>query len=88
VDNKELSTIEENNVDTVLAMEITDFTVAIYVRDSAMAGRNKRVLAAGHFNIEEPGMKWLAEEHLPDLLPGIDINFVQAGDSYSMLLRK
>ena len=87
-DNTELKNIEELDVDTVLAMELTDFTVAIYVRDSAMVGRNKRALAAGHFNIEEPGMKWFAEKHLPSLLPGIDIHFVQAGDSYSMLLRK
>ena len=86
-DNAELKKIEENNIDTVLAMEITDYTVAIYIRDSAMAGRNKRVLAAGHFNIEEPGMKWFAEKHLPLLLPGMDIHFVQAGDSYNMLLR-
>ena len=87
-DNNALTFIEENNVDTVLAMEITDFTVAIYVRDSAMAGLNKRVLAAGHFNVEEPGMQWFAEKHLPLLLPDIRITYVQAGDSYTMLLRK
>ncbi len=87
-DNGELKKIEENHVDTVLAMEITDFTVAIYVRDSAMAGLNKRVLAAGHFNVEEPGMQWFAEKHLPLLFPDMKIYYVQAGDSYTMLLRK
>jgi hypothetical protein len=87
-DNQELSFVEENRVDTVLAMEITDFTMAIYMRDGAQAGLNKRILAAGHFNVEEPGMKWLAEQHLPSLLPGLPITFVQAGDSYTMLLRK
>ncbi|MBR4462517.1 MAG: Nif3-like dinuclear metal center hexameric protein [Erysipelotrichaceae bacterium] len=87
-DNKELSFVEENHVDTVLAMEITDFTLAIYMRDGAQAGLNKSILAAGHFNIEEPGMKWFAEQHLPLLIPDLPITFVQAGDSYTMLLRK
>ncbi|MGN1398821.1 MAG: Nif3-like dinuclear metal center hexameric protein [Erysipelotrichaceae bacterium] len=87
-DNRMLSYIEENHVDTILAMEITDFTVAIYMRDGAQAGLDKTVLAAGHFNVEEPGMKWFAEKHLPTLLKDIEINFIQAGDSYTMLLRK
>ncbi|MBQ3383583.1 MAG: Nif3-like dinuclear metal center hexameric protein [Erysipelotrichaceae bacterium] len=87
-DNKELAFIEENHVDTILCMEITDYTVAIYMRDGAQLGLNKTILAAGHFNVEEPGMKWMAEQHLPTLLPDIKITYVQAGDSYNMLLRK
>ena len=84
-DNVELKFVEENHVDTLLCMEITDFTLAIYMRDGAQLGLAKAVLAAGHFNVEEPGMKWLAEQHLPSLLPGIKIDFVQAGDSYTMI---
>ena len=87
-DNRMLSYIEENHVDTILAMEITDFTVAIYMRDGAQAGLAKSVLAAGHFNVEEPGMKWFAEKHLPTLIKDIPVNFIQAGYSYTMLLRK
>ena len=87
-DNRMLSYIEENHVDTILAMEITDFTVAIYMRDGAQSGLAKSVLAAGHFNVEEPGMKWFAEKHLPTLIKDIPVNFIQAGDSYTMLLRK
>lgn len=87
-DNRMLSYIEQHKVDTVLAMEITDFTVAIYMRDGAQAGLQKSILAAGHFNVEEPGMKWFAEKHLPTLLEGMNIQFIQAGDSYTMLLRK
>ena len=87
-DNKELAHIEEDNVDTILCMEITDFTVAIYMRDGAMLGLDKTVLAAGHFNVEEPGMKWFGEKHLTKLLPGIPVQFVQAGDSYTMIHRK
>lgn len=87
-DNRMLSYIEENHVDTILAMEITDFTVAIYMRDGAQAGLAKSVLAAGHLNVEEPGMKRFAEKHLPTLIKDIPVNFILAGDSYKMLLRR
>ena len=87
-DNEMLATIEEKNIDTVLAMEITDFTVAIYVRDSAQLGRGKRLLVPGHFNLEEPGMKWFAQVVMPVLVPEHKTTFVKAGDSYTMLLNK
>lgn len=88
VDNEELSHIEEAGVDTLLCMEITDFTVAIYMRDGAQLGLQKSVLAAGHFNVEEPGMKWFGEVFLPTILPDLPINFVQAGDSYTMITKE
>ncbi len=69
-------------------MEMIDFTVATYMRDSAQAGLNKRVFAAGHFNVEELGMKWFGEKHLPQLLLDIKVKFIQSGDAYNMLLRK
>ena len=87
-DNEMLSEIEEKDIDTILAMEITDFTVAIYVRDSAQLGRSRRILNAGHFNIEEPGMKWFGEVVMPKLIPDVKTTFVKAGDSYKMILNK
>ncbi len=87
-DNSILSSIEENDIDTICCLEITDFTVGIYMRDGAGVGRQKSVLVPGHFNTEEPGMKWWAEKYLPTLLPEIKATYVQAGDSYSYLLRK
>ena len=87
VDNKETSFIEENDIDTVLAMEITDFTVSEYIRDSAMLGLNKRVLACGHFNLEEPGMKFFAE-YLKDLFGSeFRIDFVKSGEAFSFISR-
>ena len=88
-DNQMLTIVEENNIDTIIAMEITDFTLAIFMRDGAMLGQDRCVLAAGHFNVEEPGMKWFGEVFLPTILPAeLPIKFIQAGDSYTMLLRK
>ena len=87
-DNEVLTKIEEKQVDTILAMEITDFTVSIYIRDGAMLGLNKVILSIGHFNIEEPGMKWFGQKYLPTILHNdVPITFIQAGDSYTMLLR-
>lgn len=87
-DNEIIKEIEEKDIDTVLAMEITDFTVAIYIRDSAQLGRAKRILNAGHFNIEEPGMKWFANTIMTNMFPEIKTTFVKAGDSYKMILNK
>ena len=87
-DNRMLSIIEENHIDTILTMEITDFTVAIYMRDGAQLGLAKAVLAAGHFNVEEPGMKWFAS-YLPNMIGNdIPVQFIQAGDSYTMLVNE
>lgn len=69
-------------------MEITGFTVAIYMRYGSQSGLAKSVLAAGHLNVEEPGMKRFAEKHLPTLIKDIPVNFILAGDSYKMLLRR
>ncbi len=85
IDNSVTKNLEENDIDVLLSMEITDFTTAIYMRDSAMLGRNKTVLAAGHFNIEEAGMKWFAT-FLPGMInTDLPVTFVQAGDQYIML---
>ena len=87
-DNEILREIEEKNVDTVLTMEITDYTTAIYVRDSAQLGREKRIFNPGHFNLEEPGMKWFGEVYLNELIPEVKSTFVKAGDSYTMLINE
>lgn len=88
-DNQMLQFVEENNIDTIMAMEITDFTVAIFMRDGAMLGQNRKILVPGHFNVEEPGMKWFGEVFLPTILPAdLKVSFIQAGDSYTMLTRR
>jgi len=86
-DNEITAYIENNNIDTLISMEIVDFTTAEYIRDCSMLGINKRVLAAGHFNVEEPGMKFFSE-YLDELLSHkIPINFVRSGDAYSFITK-
>ena len=84
-DNDKITKIENENIDTVLAMECIDYTVGIYVNDAAELGENKRIYAIGHFNMEEPGMRWFSEEYLPTLFPSLPIYFVQVADLYTYI---
>lgn len=84
-DNEILQTMEEDDIDTLIVMECVDYTVAEYVRDSTQLGRPKTIIALGHFNVEEPGMQYMAN-YLPDIL-GKDIpcKFIPSTDMYHFI---
>ena len=48
---------------------------------SSLLHKNMALLTVGHFNIEEPGMKYMAE-HMPDTLQMIPCHFVSSKDMY------
>lgn len=84
-DNKVITTMDEENIDTLIGLEVIDFTVAEYVRDSTQTGRPKTILAVGHFNVEEPGM-----EHMVEYLPAalgeqFSCTFVPSTDMYNFV---
>ena len=58
------------------------------MRDGMMLGDSKAILAVGHFNVEEPGMKymlrWLPEALGTEAVPSW---FVQSGDMNTFLVR-
>ena len=82
-DNDKIEKMETEDIDTVIAMECIDYTLGIYTRDAAMLGKNRRILAVGHFNLEEPGMKWFGETWLPTILPQeLPVRFISAGDMF------
>lgn len=86
-DAKELITyIDQNQIDCVLAMEMIDFTLAEYIRDSSMLGLNKSIVQIGHFNTEEAGMKYMVK-WLPSAIrnDNIPISFIQSGDMYHFI---
>lgn len=86
-DAKDLITyIDQNNVDCVLTMEMIDFTLAEYIRDSSMLGMNKSIVQIGHFNTEEAGMKYMVH-WLPTAIKNnkAPISFVQSGDMYHFI---
>jgi len=73
--------------DVMIPLEIVDWTLSEYVRDSSQLGRGKAIIEMGHFNTEELGMRYLLK-----WLPGIigeeqPVTFVQSGDSFSYYLR-
>lgn len=86
-DNDILKTMEEENIDAVIAFECVDYTVAEYVRDATQSGRAKTILAVGHFNTEEPGMAYMIR-YLPAAL-GEDVpyRFIPSTDMYRFLVK-
>ena len=87
-DKDTISDINRGNIDCLIAMELIDYTVNEYMRDGMMLGDNKAILAVGHFNVEEPGMKYMLK-WLPDALETeeLSLNFVQSGDMNTFILR-
>lgn len=73
----------EMNADVIIPLEIIDWTLSEYVRDSTQLGMPKAILEMGHFNFEEIGMKHMLR-WLPDVI-GTDIpmHYVQSGDSFN-----
>lgn len=77
----------EEGIDCFLTMEIVDFTLAEYIRDSSMLGQNKVVLGMGHFNLEEPGMEYMLNYIGKALGEDIPCSFVQSGDMYEYITK-
>lgn len=81
----DITDMDQDKVDVFLTMELVDFTLTEYVKDSAQAGRDKAIITLGHFNFEEQGMKYMPH-WLPDALQEkIPIKFIQATDMYHFL---
>ena len=78
---------DTKDVHCFLAMEVVDFTLAEYVRDSSMFDMDRAIVSVGHFNLEEPGMEYMLT-YLPDILgPEISCTYIQSGDMYEYLTK-
>ena len=77
--------VDKEDINLLLPLELIDFTLTEYVKDSAQLGFNRAIIAPGHFNLEEPGMKYM-EKWMDEALPEkIQTTYVQAGDMYTFL---
>ena len=87
MDNEEIKLLDSDKVDCILAMEFIDFTVSEYIRDAAQLGRGKCAIHGGHFNLEEPGMKYMVR-WLPAALgtDDIPVTFLPKGDTYRYIV--
>lgn len=85
-DNDTLKAIEEEDIDTIITLECIDYTVTEYIRDCNMVGRPKTILATGHFNTEEPGMKYMAQWLSTIMGEEIPVTFVPCADMYQFIV--
>lgn len=69
------------DVDVLIPCELIDWTVVPYARDAAQLGMNKAIIQVGHFNLEEPGMRFMAGK-IAKLVPELPVHYVPAGDPY------
>ena len=85
-DNDTISKIDKNDVDAIIALELIDYTVSEYFRDSSQIGTPRVIFSVGHFNLEEPGMEYMLE-YLNDILgSNIPTYFVKSGDTFEYVI--
>lgn len=81
--NHVIEKMEKNDIDVLLPLELVDYTASEYVKDTSELNSNKVIIAVGHFNMEEPGMAYMAE-YIPTILQeNIKCRFIQSGDLYN-----
>lgn len=79
---------EKEEFDVMIPLETIDWTILEYITDSTQLGRSRAVISMGHFNFEEPGMKYMAESWLPEVVgTELPIKFIQSGDIYSYIAK-
>ena len=83
--NTLIQKVDKENINLLLPLELIDFTLTEYIKDSGQLGMDRAILAAGHFNLEEPGMKYIVSYIDDALKQHIDCHFVQAGDMYTYM---
>lgn len=85
-DTDAANSIDAKHIDMLLSMEMIDFTTCQYIRDAAMLGQGKCAIQIGHFNLEEPGMEYMAT-WLPKALGSnsVPISFAPMGDTYQYI---
>lgn len=83
--NSLIERVDKEDINLLLPLELIDFTLTEYIKDSGQLGMNRAILAAGHFNLEEPGMKYMINWLDDAIKTHIDAHYVQAGDMYTYM---
>ena len=83
--NSLIKYIDKEDINLLIPLELIDFTLTEYIKDSGQLGFNRAILAPGHFNIEEPGMEYMLNYLDEAIGQHIDAHYVQAGDMYEFL---
>jgi len=76
-----LSEVKKNDIDLVICGEVTEWSVAEYVRDAAQIGMNKTLLYFGHMGSERSGMEYVCE-WLKKEIPTVEFKNFDCGEVY------
>jgi putative NIF3 family GTP cyclohydrolase 1 type 2 len=76
---------DADNIDVLIPLEIVDWTLSEYVRDSIQLGRPRAILNMGHYNLEEIGMKYMTKWLPEEIGSDIPIHYVQSGDGFQYI---
>lgn len=76
--------MEKENLDLVIYGEGPEWETPEYIRDASWQGYNKALIALGHAESEEPGMKRLAEQIGRDF-PQIPVHFIANEPLFQLL---
>ena len=77
----QIISLEERNVDVLIAGEVPQWETYEYMRDAVNQGINKAIIFLGHTNSEEAGMRHCAG-WLKNFITDIPVYFVESGPSY------
>jgi putative NIF3 family GTP cyclohydrolase 1 type 2 len=85
MDKTLITRIDSDDCELIIPGEIIDWTFGEYIQDAIALGKKKAVLNVGHFNLEEPGMEYMAE-WLPNIIGyELPVHFIQSGNSFQWL---
>ncbi len=85
-DNDLITKVDKENIDLLISLELIDYTVSEYIHDSSIFGENKAIVTVGHFNAEEPGMKYMTQYLESAIGSKIPSQFIQSGDMYQYIV--
>lgn len=77
----QITSLEDENVDVVIAGEVPQWETYEYMRDAVSQGRKKAIIFLGHIPSEEAGMEFCAG-WIKGFLSNIPVTFVESGPSY------
>lgn len=80
----QITLIEKENPDVLIAGEVHEWETAEYVRDSRLLGSKTSLIILGHSVSEEPGMQWLVEWLQPKI-PGVSISHIASGEPFTWM---
>lgn len=81
-DQTMIQLIQKHDVQVLITGETVDWTIVAYMQDAQALGQKRALVTPGHYNWEEPGMKYVAGWLSKALEGRVPVTFVQSGNQY------